>query len=110
MNEDWREREADLRSEYEAEAAYEASGEAAYWNCKHEAWSITQEGIVDTIHWKNGKKLVEPIAVIEIKCDDCSRENYANVPYNLIISLLKNAFEGGTHENKVDIDEDRWGE
>ena len=32
MNEDWREREADLRSEYEAEAAYEAADDCDHVN------------------------------------------------------------------------------
>ena len=32
MNEDWREREADLRSEYEAEATYEAADDCDHVN------------------------------------------------------------------------------
>jgi len=110
---DWKER--DLRSEYLQDAAIDASIEESLLNCKHEVWSITQEGLVDVETWKNGKKLDEPIAIIEIKCDDCDRESYGRVPYKDVISLLKFGFEAADKAQSVpypqlDIDEDGWGE
>jgi len=99
------EREQDERDEYRADAAWEAAQEERYWNCKHENWSITDEGIVDVDHWKNGKKLDEPIACIEVECDDCGRTNYMRVPYNRILELLR-----GVDWSDDGIDEDGWSE
>ena len=94
------ERERDERDEYRADAAWEAAQEERYWNCEHENWSITDEGIVDVVSWENGhqplspqgtirKKLDEPIAYIEVECDDCGRTNYLKVPYSRILELLR---------------------
>ena len=99
------EREQDERDEYRADAAWEAAQEERYWNCKHENWSITDEGIVDVVSWESGKKLDEPIACIEIECDDCGRTNYLKAPYSDILTLLRKA---GWDE--LNIDEDGWGE
>ena len=46
------EREQDLRDEYLADAAWEARQEERHWNCEHENWFITDEGIVDVEYWK----------------------------------------------------------
>ncbi len=102
--------EADLADEYRAEEAYEALAEEAYWNCKHEEWSITEEGIVDVERWEYNKgqhpKMITPTAVIEIKCDFCGKTNYGRVAHSEILKLLRNEFE---HTGAFDIDEDRWG-
>lgn len=99
------EREQDERDEYRADAAWEAAQEDRYWNCEHENWSITDNGIEDVESWKNGKKLDEPIAWIEIECDDCGRTNYLKVPYSRILELLR-----GVDWSNDGIDEDRWSE
>ena len=112
---DWKEREEDLRSEYLQDAAIDASIEESLLNCKHEDWSITQEGLVDVESWKNGKKLDEPIAVIEIKCDYCDRESYGRIPYKYVISMLQthlhnDPFRSSQMDSFLNIDEDGWGE
>ena len=75
--------------------------------CEQENWSITDNGIEDVESWKNGKKLDEPIAWIEIECDDCGRTNYLKVPYSDILTLLRKYASGW---DELNIDEDRWSE
>ena len=109
------EREQDLRDEYLADAAWEARQEERHRNCEHENWSITDEGIVDVEHWKYGSngatKLDEPIACIEIECDDCGRTNYLRVPYKVILELLRGLPWHDDDDFRVHvIDEDGWGE
>ena len=99
------EREQDERDEYRADAAWEAAQEERYWNCEHENWSITDEGIVDVVSWENGKKLDEPIACIEVECDDCGRTNYLIVAYGRVLELLR-----GVDWSNDGIDEDGWSE
>ena len=109
------ERELDERDEYLADAAWEAAQEERHWNCEHENWTITDEGIVDVEHWKYGSngptKLDEPIACIEIECDDCGRSNYLKVPYKRIVELLRGLHWHDDDDFRVHvIDEDGWGE
>ena len=100
------ERELDERDEYLADAAWEAAQEDRYWNCEHENWSITDNGIEDVEFWKNGKKLDDPIAWIEIECDDCGRTNHLKVPYSDILTILRKNWGW----DELNIDEDRWSE
>ena len=86
MNEDWREREADLRSEYEAEAAYEASEEEAYWNCEHEDWEYTELLDVSDKRVRTPEdgftgEITEWVKcfTFQIECDDCGRTSTAKV-------------------------------
>ena len=109
------EREQDERDEYLADAAWEARQEERHRNCEHENWFITDEGIVDVVHWKYGSngptKLDEPIACIEIECDDCGRTNYLRVPYKEIVELLRGLHWHDDDDFRVHvIDEDGWGE
>ena len=108
--------EADIRDEYRAEEAYEALEEEAYWNCKHEEWSITDAGIIDVegghvtgvlAEIRGGEQVKKAKAVIEIKCDSCGRENYGRVEWTKILKLLRDEFE---HSDGLEIDEDGWGE
>ncbi|MAR83274.1 MAG: hypothetical protein CMF55_00565 [Legionellales bacterium] len=104
--------EADKRSEYEADAAWEARQEERMRDCKHEEWFITDEGIIDVESFTStphrGSKVwkkVTPMAVLEIECCYCGKTNYGRVPYSEIIKLLRNEFE---HTGGLDIDEDGW--
>ena len=99
--------EADKRDEYLADQAWDDAQEEAYWNCKHEIWSITDAGIIDVESYKNGEKMEIPLAVIEVKCDSCGREAYGRVPYTEVLELLRKEFE---HTGGLEIDEDGWGE
>ncbi len=99
------EREQDEIDEYRADAAWDAMQEERHWNCEHENWYITDDGIEDVECWKNGKMLDVPIAWIAIECEDCGRSNYLKVPYIKILELLR-----GVEWSDDGIDEDRWSE
>jgi len=106
--------EADKASEYLAEEAYEALAEESYRNCKHEEWSITDAGIVDTMilaELRGRERVKKAKAIIEIRCDCCGREAYGKVPYTRILELLRTEWNHRSRDLKgLDIDEDSWSE
>lgn len=73
MNEDWREREADLRSEYEAEATYEAADD-----CNHVNYNL-----VDIFDVHNGK------VFFQIQCNDCEKFSELVVPEEQVIAAME---------------------
>ena len=107
--------EADKRDEYLADQAWDDAQEEAYWNCKHEEWSITDAGIIDVDNYvtgvlaelNDGERVKKAKAIIEVKCDCCGREAYGKVAYTEVLDLLRKEFE---HTGGLDIDEDSWGE
>jgi len=98
--------EADKASEYLSEQAWEDMMEHKLLTCEHDEWRITDEGIVDVQTWNGGKKLDDPIAMVEIECCFCAKTNYGKVSYSEILKLLRQEFE---HTGAFEIDEDAWG-
>ena len=79
MNEDWREREADLRSEYEAEATYEAADD-----CNHVNYNL-----VDIFDVHNGK------VFFQIQCNDCEKFSELVVPEGDVIAVMEHCLFNG---------------
>ena len=83
MNEDWREREADLRSEYEAEAAYEAGG---YDCCSHsddDDAHNSNYNLIDIFDVHNG------YVFFQIKCVDCDKFREIKIPEQEVVDVIE---------------------
>lgn len=83
MNEDWREREADLRSEYEAEAAYEAADD-----CDHVNYNL-----VDIFDVYNGE------VFFQIQCNDCEKFCELKIPEQEIVDVIEHCLFNGKWES-----------
>ena len=83
MNEDWREREADLRSEYEAEATYEAADD-----CSHVGYNL-----VDIFDVHNGE------VFFQIQCLDCDKFAELKVPEEQVIAVMEFCLFNGKWES-----------
>ena len=79
MSEDWREREADLRSEYLAEAAYEAADD-----CDHVNYNL-----VDIFDVHNGE------VFFQIQCNDCEKFSELVVPEEQVIAAMEHCLFNG---------------
>ena len=79
MNEDWREKEADLRSEYEAEATYEAADD-----CNHVNYNL-----VDIYDVHKGE------VFFRIQCNDCEKFSELVVPEEQVIAAMEHCLLNG---------------
>ena len=79
MNEDWREREADLRSEYEAEAAYEAADD-----CDHVNYNL-----VDIFDVHNGE------VFFQIQCNDCDKFREIKILEKDVVAVIEHCLFNG---------------
>ena len=108
MNEQYR----NEKEEYARDDAWEATMEEARLDCRHEFYSITDEGLTNVdwpVPWgdPNKQDLEHATAWIEVECDDCARTNYMSVPYKRVLELLRTV--EWEDENPL-IDPERWEE
>ena len=82
MNEDWREKEADLRSEYEAEAAYEAADD-----CSHNNFNL-----VDIYDVHKGE------VFFRIQCNDCGKFSELKVPEEDVVGVMEHCIFNGVSD------------
>jgi len=83
MNEDWREREADLRSEYEAEATYEAADD-----CDHVNYNL-----VDIFDVELGE------VFFRVQCNDCEKFSELSVPEEDVVRVMEHCLFNGIRYN-----------
>lgn len=76
---DWREREADLRSEYEAEATYEAAD-----GCDHVNYNM-----LDIYDVHKGE------VFFRIQCNDCEKFSELVVPEEQVIAAMEHCLLNG---------------
>lgn len=80
MSEDWREREADLRSEYEAEATYEAAD-----GCDHVNYNM-----LDIYDVHKGE------VFFRIQCNDCEKFSELSVPEEDVVRVMEHCLVSDT--------------
>jgi len=79
MSEDWRESEADLRSEYEAEATYEAAD-----GCDHVNYNM-----LDIYDVHKGE------VFFRVQCNDCEKFSELSVPEEDVVRVMEHCLFNG---------------
>jgi len=86
IDDEWREREADLRSEYEMEAAYEASADEP---CDHDYWGWEIVRIADLeTHDYSGVSLPHDLLILDVKCVECGYEHTGWIEERFVLQAL----------------------